>query len=235
MISNREFVSRIVTGGKMLSKDNRISWRYVLSVGKTKASRLMAQKMDELSLTREEGIKTPIDCFRMERVRGKDCGIAEFKTCDKLMVSCKELPDILFGKTGSGVVSVINMDGTKDYKFTTPNQWRRDKQRSEEYKIGNTGKFYISDKRLYLPDSTNELVDLVVITPDKVGAKQVSGCGGTTNLACGEAWDTDFICPDRFLDLVIQDTISEVANYYRTSVPDENPNMDTHQKTKTTP
>jgi hypothetical protein len=50
---------------------------------------------------------------------------------------------------------------------------------------------------------------------------------------CKSVWDQEFICPDRFLDLVIKDTLSEIASIYRTSIEDANPNLDINQKSQT--
>lgn len=235
MVSNKEFVSRVTNGGKFLSKDTHISGRYILSIGRVKSKFFLSQKLDELSLTREEGIKTSIECFPMKRIKSRDCGIVAFKLCESIMKSCNKLPEGIYGKVGSGIISVSSIDGRARYDFTTPTQWARDAEREDEYKIGPNRKFYIKDGYILTPGSKNELLDIVMITTDKFAAAKLSGCGtssSTDSDTCG-AWDSDFVCPDRFLDLVIKDTISEVANFYRTSQPDENPNMDEHQKTKT--
>lgn len=239
MISNKEFVSRVVNGGRFLSKDAHISWRYVLSIGRTKAKFLLTQKLDELTLSREEGIKTYIECLPMKRITSKDCGIVEFKLCEKLMRSCDKLPEGLFGKVGSGILRVSTIDGENNYDFITPTQYSRKGDRKRMYKRSGSKYFYIKNGYLYLPGSNAHAVDIDMIATDKAEAAKLSTCGGTANQTitgsgCGN-WGIDFVCPDRFLDLVVQETINEVANFYRTSVPDENPNLDAHEKTKTTP
>jgi len=236
MISNKEFVSRVVNGGKFLSKDSHISGRYILGIGRTKARFLLSQKLDELTLSREEGIKTNIQCFAMERITSRDCGIVEFKLCNKLMKSCKKLPEGIFGKVGSGITRITNIDESLEYDFTTPSQYARHNRRRRIYNRGNVRYYYLKDGYLYLPGSNAHLVDIDMITLDKVEASKLSTCGADTTIDSFECsnWDTDFVCPDRFMDLVLQETINEVASFYRSSISDENPNLDGHEKTKTT-
>ena len=237
MSTNRQFVSRIVTGGRFLSKDDHISWRYILNIGRTKAKFMMAQKLDELSLTREDGIKTYIPCVSMERISGKDCGIVEFQNCELLMRSCSKLPEPIFGKVGSSITMISSASGMYTYEPVTPAQWRRDQQRNPMYKDPDERKYYVRDGYLYTPGTKNELLDIEMITPDTVAANAMSTCSGSTSSSssgCTSNWDATFICPERFLDLVVEYTIQEVAKFYKTSVPDENPNMDEHEKTKTT-
>lgn len=231
MVTNSEFVSRVVNGLKALTKDSHVSWRYILNIGKQKALFLMSQKLDEKSLYKEDGLISYIDCFKMERIKSKDCGIVEFRMCDSLMKSCKELPEGFFGKNGASIFSVENVDGSYSYRYITPRQWSRNKKR--KYRRKSTRNYFIKDGYLYLPDSQNELVTVGMIMMDKSEAENLSECCDSSSASCESKWDQDFVCPDRFIDLVTRETIQEVGSFYRTSVADENPNLDENQKTKT--
>ncbi len=103
--------------------------------------------------------------------------------------------------------------------------------KKRKYRRKESAYYYIKDGYLYLPDSKNELVDLSMIVLDKDEAEKVSECSPSNN--CKSKLDSEFVCPDRFLDVVVRDTIQEVGSFYRTSVKDENPNMDENQKTQT--
>lgn len=231
-MTNIELVSRIVSGLKAHTKDGAVRWRYLLSIARTKSRFFMSQKLDELTLNKEEGIKTEITCFPMKRIKGKDCGVVAFRLCDKIMQSCHELPETIYGKSGTGVLRVVNIDDSREYKYVTAKEYTRLKKR--KYRNTEARYFTMKNNRLLLPDSENELVDITVIAVERADAQQLSECNSNSADDCHNAWEDDFICPDRFLDLVIQDTISEVANFYRTSVSDENGDLDEHQKTKTT-
>ena len=195
----------------------------------------MAQKLDDLSLTRNESIRTPIDCVRMKRISTKDCGILEFKLCDTLMRSCKKLPTPINGNITGGVISVTTLGGEQMTR-TTPAKWARYKKRSNRYKAFDELFYYVQDGYLYTLDNTYELVDLEMLTNDKSTAEEMSECDGDSSSSTSgcSKWEDEFVCPDKLLEVVMQETINEVANFYRTSIPDENPNMDEHQKSKTT-
>lgn len=231
MITNGEFVSRVVNGLKALTKDSHVSARYIAHVGKVKAKYLMAQKLDELSLFKEEGLITNINCFRLSRIKSKDCGIVEFTLCDQLMKSTEKIPEGLTGKIGPSIFSVMSVDGSTSYRYITSRRFSDIKRR--KYRKGDVGYFYIKDEYLYIPDSLNELVDISMITVDKDEAECVSECTDSSSKGCASKLDSDFVCPDRFLDLVVGDTIQELGTFYRSSVKDENPNMDENQKSKT--
>ena len=145
-----------------------------LSVARTKAKFLMGQKNDEMTLFKEDGLITNISCFRLKRIKTKDCGIVEFKLCDKLMKSCEKLPEGISGKNGGGIFSVLNIDGSTSYRYITPRRFSDIKKR--KYRTGKVGYFYIKDDYLYLPDSENELVDIAMIVIDLDDADITSIC-----------------------------------------------------------
>ena len=229
MRTNGDFVSRVVGDLKAITKDGRISKRLVLSTGRDKARFLLTQKLDEMTLFREEGIITPIDCFEMKSIDTRICSIFEFKTCDNLMRSKNRLPAGLFGKNGSGIISVSSVDG-KSYEYIQPSNFKRLKKR--KYIKRDKAYFYTENGYLFLPNSTNELVDIRMITLDKTEAQQLSSCNNSASEHCPNVWDSEFICPDRFYDLVVKDTLNELASIWRSSVKDENPDLNENSKTK---
>lgn len=229
MITNNEFVSRVVNNIKGLSKDSHISKRFILNTGKTKARFLISQKLDELTLFKEEGIITTVPCVELESVDSKTCEIFEFSTCANVMRSIKKLPEGIFGKNGSGIISATNMEELVTYSYITPNAFRNLQKRSK-YSRDTTRYYTIKDGRIFLPNSTNELLEIRMITLNRKEAEDVSSC---QECACKSIWEYDFICPDRFLDLVVKDTLQEIASIWRTSVEDANPNMEPNQKTST--
>lgn len=231
MITNNEFASRVINAVKALNKDTRISKRYVIETGKIKANFLMVQKMDELTMSREDGVITTIDCFRLKADNVKECDIFEFRRCKSLMKSCKKLPKGLFGKSGSGIISVSNIDGSKNYHYITPKQYALLDDRSL-HRRRNMVFYFVKDDYLYLPESRNELVEISMITFDTWEADKCSECENKTE-KCESALSAKFVCPDRFLDLVVRDTIQEIASITMRIPADENPNLDENQKTQT--
>lgn len=230
MQTNGEFVSRVVNGLKALSKDGRISKRYVLFTGRDKARFLISQKYDEMTLFREEGIITTIPCLPMKKVSVKSCDIFEFRLCNKLMRSVCKLPSGIFGKNGSGIVSVTNLDNTEPYEYISPRAFSSISKRKHIKRDSRF--FYTQNGYLYLPNASTELVELSMIALNKEEAVLASSCNKEEN-KCIDVWESEFVCPDRFFDLVVKDTINELASVWRTSLADTNPNMDENQKGKT--
>jgi hypothetical protein len=229
METNASFVARIVGNLKATSKDSHISRRFILNIGRDKARFLMSQKLDEMTLFREEGIKTYIECFRLESVDYKNCDIFEFRVCKNIMKSVKKLPKGIFGKNGSGIILVTDLGGNI-YDFITPKKFLALQDR--KYVINSEFYYTIKDGFLILPNSSNEIVELEMFALDKKEAEDVSDCSDKS--CCKSAWEYPFVCPDRFLDLVARDTLQEVGSFYRTSIKDENGNLDTNIKSQTT-
>lgn len=231
MKTNREFVSRAIGELRLISKDNHVSRRLVLSIGRDKASMLMIQKLDEMTLFKEDGIISYIDCFDLENVPTISCGIYEFKFCKSVMKSVKKLPIGIFGKNGSGILMVSTIDGLEVFQYISPRGFANLQKRKF---LINKDKYYtIKDGYLFLPDSEIETVTLSMFALDKSEIDKVSSCCEPEQ-KCKTKWEYEFVCPQRFFDVVARDTAQELAGIYRTAVVDENPNMDENQKSKTT-
>lgn len=228
MITNSEFVDRCVGNLKANTKDGHISRRLILSTGRMKARFLISQKLDEMTLFKEDGMLSYLKCFELKQITHRECDIFEFNVCGNIMQSRYKLPEGFFGKNGSGIVTVTNVEGEM-YDAITPRAFQRLKKR--QYVLERNNFFTVKNGYLILPDSTNELVDVAMFTPNKWEIDEKSNCSGDDQ--CKSRWDYEFVCPDRFLDLVVKDTLQELASIYRTSVEDENGNLDSNIKTST--
>lgn len=231
MSTNGEFVSRIVGDLKATTKDGRLPRRLALSIGRDKARFLMSQKLDEMTLFREDGIISTIDCFAMENVPLIECDLEDVAHCTSVMKSSKKLPSGLFGKNGSGILSVASIDNSISFTYTNPRRYKDIK--NIRYKRTPSYYYTIKNGYLYLLDSEIELVSIQMIALKKEETKDVSTCCDQAR-KCESVWNEEFVCPDRFYDLIVRDTLTELANIYRTSVEDSNPNLDANQKGKTT-
>lgn len=230
MKTNAEFVSRVAGDLKALTKDGRIPRRLVLSIGQDKARFLMSQKLDEMTLFREDGIISTIPCFELENIPMVECDIAEVKNCKSVMKSVKKIPDGLFGKNGSGILHVYSLDNSRRITYTNP---RRHRNLTRSRFQRDLGEYYmLQNGYLYLIDSEIEVLSLQMIALKKHEVVAASGCSSQEE-RCASRWLEPFVCPDRFYDMVVRDTLTELANIYRTSVEDSNPNLDVNQKGKT--
>ena len=213
-MTNSEIVSRIANTLNTLTKDARRSKRYLLNVARSKASFLIAQKLGEKSLIKEDNIYTTINCFEMEKIDVVKCDIIEFRRCKSIMKSKHKLPRLIDSKYGASLKEVTALDDETEFKFTTPAQYRRDKNRGEsDYKY-----YYIKDGYLYLLDVTVPRVNLYVLTLDEESVESCDKCND-----CKSLWDYELNIPDKLLEAVTQETLKTIS--IRKQIPrDENAN-----------
>jgi hypothetical protein len=225
-MKNSEATSKVINALKYLNKDQHISRRFVLNKLRENAKNLIAQKLKDRSLYREDSLESWINCLEMEKIDLVKCDIIEFKTCKDLMVSKKELPDIIYSRFGAGLTKVYTIDGEKEYEYVTLMQYNLNKRRNNKSKKF----FYIKDNHLYLPDSTTERVNFPILTLETEKIPALNSCDNSTN--CNSVWDYEFVISDKLLQTVIGITVQELAQF-RNLVVDENPNLSSNIKSST--
>lgn len=217
-MTNKDLTSRIQTLLKGTSKDGRISNRLILKTAESKAKFLISQKLNDRSLYREQNLYQIISCIELIEQDIIRCPIIEFKSCRSLKRSKLKLPELIHSKYGSSLKEVLALDGQFSFEPITPAQYRLNKSRTLKVKKDY---FYVQDGYLYLPDSDVEMVSIVVLTTDLYELEQCSSC---SKEKCKSAWDFEFICPDKLLEVVIQETIKELS-LNKQIREDVNPNL----------
>lgn len=224
-MTNAEIVSRIRNGLNSISKDDRISRRFILHVAKQKATFLISQKMADRSLFREDNLYKTVDCFEMEPVDVVKCEILEFRRCKSIMKSKCKLPKLIYSRYGSSLKEVITADGEKEFKPITPSQYRRDKNRVEK---SDYIYFYIKDGYLYLLDTEIQLVSLYLMSMELDSVENGCGCNDNSE-ECKSLWEYEFNVPDKLEEAIVGEAIKEVA--MAKQIPkDENPNTNNNEK-----
>lgn len=195
-----EIVSEFTNMFRLNNKDNRIPKRFILKTLQDSTAFLVSQKWAERSLLQDINIFTTINCFEFEKINVKNCPSIEFRLCNTLMKSKKPLPKLLFSKLGGSIRDIVSLDGNYRFNFVDETQYRRNKNR--KYKVKNEVYLYIgSDNHLYIPDEEIYSLDLTVLTLDKNGAEDASGCSDEDS-GCKNKWDEEFIIPDKLLEAV---------------------------------
>lgn len=198
-MTNNEIVSEFINMFRLNNKDNRIPRRFILRTLQDATTFLVSQKWAERSLLQDINIFTPIPCFEFEKINTKNCPSIEFRLCNTLMKSKKPLPKLLFSKLGGSIRDIVSLDGDYRFSFVDETQYRRNKNR--KYKLKDEVYVYIgSDNHLYIPDQEIYSVDLTVLTLDKEGAEEASGCSDEGDGSCKSKWLSEFICPDKLLE-----------------------------------
>lgn len=225
-MTNGEFVSRVINGVRALSKDEHISQRYVLSIGRNKAQTYIAQKLEDRTIYREDNLQRIIECFPLKKDSTVKCPMVEFRRCKTLMKSKRQLPEVIFSKYGASVFQVTSIDGTIEFDYVTPSDFAALKRR--EFNTGQ--KYTISNLHVIIPDFEVEAVNVSLITLFDKEASDACDCNKSNK--CKSVWDYQFICPDKLLEPIVTETINEVMSSWRRLPVDENPNMDVNIKTR---
>lgn len=144
------------------------------------------------------------------------------------MKSKEKLPELINSRLGESIHSVTSIDG-QFFERTS----LEDFEALKYSKFPNLKRnlYYVSGGYLYLPNSEVKLVDLLVFTQFPEEAEVVSSCSDCD--PCESIWDRTFICPDKHEDDVVVLTLQELAQTWRSIVPDENPNKTSIQKDRT--
>ena len=227
MMKNSEFASRVVNDLNALNKDSHISRRWILSIGRNKAESYIVQHWDGGQMIEDRNILTCIDCVRMIEVDKIDCCDVEFPLCSTLMRSEHRLPGLMYTGMGPIITKVSNVDGTVYYFYKDLRSYRNHVKR--KYAFVGPKFFYIHDGYLYIPDEHIELINICYFTMKRREAMLLSACA-TPDL-CTSEWDYDFIYPVKMIEAIMSETIKEAS--LKLQIPtDENPNMDSNQKTQ---
>lgn len=235
-MKNSEVISRVANGLRTITKDDHISQRYILNVAQTKARFLMTNSIHYSELIKITSLHKTIRCVKLKPVESKKCGILEFANCKNLMRSINRLDKLMEAKYGSLVLYGVTMGG----EIIRPTTLRMYDNRSKRsFASADDSKLlYMMDGYLYLPDSEIEVIDLVVIGFSDKDINSMSSCDDDVKPGegseCESVLDQEFGCPEKLLDLAIRETINEIAATWRQVQEDENPNMDSNIRSKTT-
>ena len=222
----REIVSRVENSLNALAKDTFIPRRYILSVYKSKAGFLMAQKLYDKSLFRETNLFKWINCITMIEDDIVKCDKIEFKRCHNLMKSKNKLPKLLWSKYGASVFLVTNIDNSKEYKLITQSDYINLKNRRNADKFLGGYAILYPDNHIYIPDSEVKSINVLVYTLDEK-ADETSDCGDCKE--CINYWDTEINISDKIDEVVMQETIKEIA--MRLQIPlDAKDNLNPNEK-----
>lgn len=222
-----EFVSSVINAIQAVNKDDRVSRRYVYHIANRMAKSLIALGIENKTLKNDRTVFTVINCFELEKIDTIKCPVVEFKTCKVLMKSVNKLPELISNKYGEVVDSVSTLDGEILFSYSNPKTYLRDRKRTNS---NLSSKFYIQDGYLYIPNIDVEAVNIVVASLEVESEDTLSACSECDD--CKSFWDYEFNIPDS-LYLVLRQAVLAEMGFMKQVIPDENPNLDVHQKTAT--
>lgn len=203
----------------MNSKDRFVSRRFILAIAKEKMNFLLAQKLRDNTLYREENLYTEIDCVELEKIDKFKCDIVEFRSCNSVMRSVKKLPELIFSRYGDSIRMVTNIDSSIQIDRTTPTDYIKNKQR-QGYRPKPA--YYTKNGYLYIVDSEIERLTVRLLTLDTQAAALMN-CKKCDE--CKSILDYEFIGSDKLELIVAQQTLQELLGSYMQIPKDESPDM----------
>jgi hypothetical protein len=231
-----EAVSMIQGALNAQAKDTYIPRRLILSVLKSKAEILMAQKFNDKSLFREINLFKWARCIRLEEIDTVNCGKIELQKCSSAMVSECELPELVWSRYGASILMVTNVLDEKEYTLITPADYiNMRKKRGFEKFMGRYAILY-PDGRIAIPDSTVKKINILLYSLDEAIDDKIdsmSDCGeeNHTNYGCRNRWETEFNVTKKVRDAAIAEALKFLS--IRMQIPlDANPNNDPNIKSR---
>lgn len=222
-MNNGELVSRISNQLRMITKDDYISNRFVLSAAQTIARKLITQKIQRRSIDRDMSLYKEIQCIEFEPVDTFTCKYVEFRSCDKLSKSKLKFTDLVFTRYGSSIKELYTIDRKLSFTESTLYQLRTNSERLGASDLENN-KFYLLDDYIYVPDEIEALSGLI-LSLDQYELDESCGC----NDNCKSAWDYEFVAPDSMLEDIISYTIQNIVMTKQIQ-PDEKPDLNENSK-----
>lgn len=224
MHTNEDFVSRVLNDGRFLTKDDHISRRHILNIGKNKVTTYVSQKLLDRTLYRESNIFKTINCVEMIKEDIIKCPIIEFRKCKALYRSKHKIQGLIYSRYGSSIILVENLDGTIQFNPSTKSSISNRNKRMFGDLVHS---YYIQDDYIYIPEEI-ELINIVALTLSDKETEEISSCNECDK--CKSVWEYNFICPDKLYEPIISETILEIMKIYKSTVADENPNLNNIEK-----
>ena len=185
-MTNRQIISDIRSMFKLISSDNLLTDRVILSEVKSIANMLVKQHFDRRKGWTSPNLFAYIPCLEMVKVPLSEC--CEYTSTKLIAKSKVQIPKIGEGIFGSAIQALQGLDGKKIFKETNPRRY------ANTLKLGLKNSdvyFWILDDYLYVTNEDTELVILrAYFTEDVPNSLLYPG----ENCDCKNKPDIDNLC-----------------------------------------
>lgn len=219
-MTNREVISEVVNDLRALGVDDHVSLRYILAKLQGYTAIFVKREADLRRLYRSSDIWTTIECFKLRPAVVSECCNITIPFCNSLMKSVEKLPETYSTNFGNVIREVSSINNTVLFEQVTPRQYQAIKLRPFHSKKKKY--YWIENGYLVVPDSDVELVKVTGYFKDPDAAKRASACSEQED-SCNSPLDEKFTCPEYLLQVVKQETIKDLFNFYKRVIPDQAP------------
>lgn len=195
MTSYRTIISNIRSMSRLLSADNLINDRVILSEIKAAANMIVTQSLEKRKYWQSPNLFSFIPCLEMEQIPLAEC--CDYIGTKMVSISKKALPKIGEGSFGSAVQGVFGLDGTVKFKETNPNRYSN----LVKLNLKDADKYFWirSDGRVVVTNSDTQAINLYAyfteLLPNSLLYPEVDcGCGGNYDVKsiCANPLDQKF-------------------------------------------
>lgn len=183
-----QVIARVRNDNKFLSKDNKLSDRYVFSTAKNVAKRLIKQNNNLAKIFKSDEMFQYLPCVEFIKVDLSEC--CNVVTGCSIARTKNKIPAIETGFSGYLVQRVTTLDG-RDLNPTTA----RDYQNIKNLKYSNNALYYwIQNGYLYISNPEIEMAGISAFFSEYIEDEG----------DCPSPYDRKFLCPEWLLDEMFQ-------------------------------
>ncbi len=155
MYTNRQIVSDIRSFNKLLSSDQMITDRAIMSAVKDATNLIVQQQLNKRQLWQSPNLFAYFPCLEMQKVPITEC--CEYTANRDVAKSIKKLPRIGEGQWGLAIQGVFGLDNMKKFKESTPSRF------ANLLKLGLKTKdifFWVINDHLYVSNPDTKAVNI---------------------------------------------------------------------------
>jgi hypothetical protein len=225
-LTNRQVISDIIGDLRAINLDDKVSKRYIHHKLLDYTALLIKRDADARRVVNISDIWLEVQCVEFEQVPLVDCCDVDVPNCTTVARSCKKIPETMetFYKE---LLEVHNLTYAKEFRQITPKEYKNIKLRPFQDK--RIKYFWFSNGHIVIPDCLIESATIRGVFINTAEAKKLSSCYEQSSKCVG-ILDERFVCPDYLVPAVKQQVLQDLFNFYKRSILDEDPNLDTNDK-----
>lgn len=221
--SYRQLISDIRGMGKLLSSEQLINDRVILSEIRSAANMIVTQSLDKRKFWTSPNLFTSLPCLEMEQVPLSEC--CEYTNPCNIAKSIEEIPKIGEGIYGLAIQAVLSVDSKQKFLETNPNRFAN----LLKLNMPKLGVYYwIMNNHLYVtnPDIITVSLSAYFTEPVPNHLLYPSGCDckqpPPLELRCQNPLDQQIKFPENRIYDLKQLTYKNLLSVYHNSPSEEN-------------
>lgn len=224
-LTNRQIISDVINDLRAVDLDDKVSKRYILNKLRGYAALFIKRDAELRRLFGLAELWIEVPCVELCEAPIVDCCDVDIPGCTTVMRSVKEIPKT-YQTMYREMLQVFNVQYAKEFRQITPQEYKNIIVR--EFQDPRIVYFWLQNKRLIIPNSLVTIVTLRGVFLNPSDAKKLNSCSEDDK--CASVLDEPFICPDYLVAVVKQETLKDLFSFYKRSVVDEEPNLNTNFK-----